>query len=153
VARDERRKTPVASIAGASAGTGLVGAAHLLPPGWAGIRDILIYLAPGATVGFRFGWLWLADWAASVAEQRGIAQLVADAEAAVRRIHANPASTPRHKQQAQAKLEALQMLQIELITDRSSRVRVKFQEARKAAREIIAAAPRRSGRGGVGPPP
>lgn len=54
----KRRGDPVATTAGAGAGTGLIGLANLFPEQYVFAKACAVYLAPTATVVVRWAWIF-----------------------------------------------------------------------------------------------
>ena len=103
-----------ASIAGASIGTAIVVLAERLPTGLAPLRSTLIYAAPAIAVGLRFVWLWLVDWGTAILERWEVEKALKEARTVVASCHGNPASSQKHKEDLQSKLESLEKLRMEL---------------------------------------
>lgn len=117
-------------MAGAGGGTGYLGLISYLPDDWAGLRSFLIYTSPLATVLIGVAWVLISSWSYQKITQLQIKSALKRAETIREAIEADPRSTAKHRQNAQAAVEALQALQMEALHAEVSDVRARLRELR-----------------------
>lgn len=119
-----------ANIAGAGAGTGLLGLANMIPDQYQVYRNILIYISPTAAVGISFVWMFVSSIVSRKIVNSELNKAICDVRKIRDDVFANVSTTNEHKHKLQENVEKLEKLALEVISDNAEHVRSKLKEIR-----------------------
>jgi hypothetical protein len=113
-----RRKAQIGSgVAGASTGTGIIALIELIPDN-SPFRNIVLYLAPSATVVASVAWAHMETSVKSWLDDRRIKHEAHKARQLAKRIDKDPHATESHKSQMRQEAERLDVLVMQVHRNR-----------------------------------